>query len=151
MRVESTSNADAVREVSADQQQREAPEQPDSPDAADAPTADELTETREEGPPVEIEIDGAEPRKRLREDRLDRDLEDLVADYLEGELDRLNDFVRAFDKRFDFQVHEQADEYFVQVWDIVEAELIREIPPEDMLDLATRLDEMIGIIFDEHR
>ena len=151
MRVESTSNADAVREVSADEQQREAPEQPDSPDAADAPTADELTETREEGPPVEIEIDGAEPRKRLREDRLDRDLEDLVADYLEGELDRLNDFVRAFDKRFDFQVHEQADEYFVQVWDIVEDELIREIPPEDMLDLAARLDEMIGIIFDEHR
>ncbi|SDL67865.1 flagellar protein FlaG [Halarsenatibacter silvermanii] len=157
MRVESTSNTEAVREASSNPQQREAqdtqdaPQSPESPDAADAPTAEDLTETREQEAPVELEIDGVEPRRRLREDRLDRDLDDLVADYLEGELDRLNDFVRAFDKRFDFQIHEESNDYFIQVWDIVEDELIREIPPEDVLDLAARLDEMIGIIFDERR
>ncbi len=146
MRVEPTANVDAAREVSS-----ERPEGTVSSDAASAPTAEELTATREEGSPVELEIESARPRRRLRESRLDRDLDDLVADYLEGELDRLNDFVRAFDKRFDFQVHEQAEQYIVQVWDVVEDELIREIPPEDVLDLAARLDEMIGIIFDERR
>ncbi len=145
MRVEPTANVDAAREVSS-----ERPERRVSSEAASAPTAEELTATREEGPPVDLE-QTARPRRRLRENRLDRDLSDLVEDYLEGELDRLNDFVRAFDKRFDFQVHEGAGDYFVQVWDVVEDELIREIPPEDVLDLAARLDEMIGIIFDEHR
>ena len=48
-----------------------------------------------------------------------------------------------------FSVHETTGRTVVRVVDKETDRLIREIPPEEFLNLAAKLDEMIGIIFDK--
>ena len=48
-----------------------------------------------------------------------------------------------------FSVHETTGRTIIRVVDKETEELIREVPPEEFLNLAARLDEMIGILFDK--
>ena len=48
-----------------------------------------------------------------------------------------------------FSVHEPTGRTMIRVVDKETEDLIREIPPEEFLDLAAKLDEMIGILFDK--
>jgi flagellar protein FlaG len=48
-----------------------------------------------------------------------------------------------------FSVHEGSGQMVVTVMDAQTGEVIREIPPSEQLNLAARLDEMIGLLFDQ--
>jgi flagellar protein FlaG len=48
-----------------------------------------------------------------------------------------------------FKVHSDSGKIMVTVKDETTGDVIREIPPAEILDLATRLEEMIGLIFDQ--
>ncbi len=48
-----------------------------------------------------------------------------------------------------FHVHQASGKVVVTVTDEATGKVIREIPPRDALDLAERLDEMIGLLFDQ--
>lgn len=48
-----------------------------------------------------------------------------------------------------FSVHEGSGDVLVTVTDATSGEVIREIPPSEVLDLAARMDEMIGLLFDQ--
>ena len=55
----------------------------------------------------------------------------------------------AHDVDLKFTVHEASDTIMVSVKDGSTGKVIREIPPSEMLNLAARLDEMAGLIFDQ--
>ena len=48
-----------------------------------------------------------------------------------------------------FSVHEASGEIMVTVRDETSGEVIREIPPSETLDLAAKLGEMVGLLFDQ--
>jgi flagellar protein FlaG len=48
-----------------------------------------------------------------------------------------------------FSVNETSGRTVVTVTDAQTGEVIREIPPSEQLNLAARLDEMIGLLFDQ--
>jgi flagellar protein FlaG len=48
-----------------------------------------------------------------------------------------------------FSVHDATGRTMITVVDKATETLIREIPPEDFLNLSAKIDEMIGIIFDK--
>ena len=48
-----------------------------------------------------------------------------------------------------FLVHEASGEIVVTVMEECTGEVIREIPPSEILDLAAKVDAMIGLIFDQ--
>lgn len=48
-----------------------------------------------------------------------------------------------------FAVQGESGQVMVIVSDETTGEVIREIPPHEVLDLASRLEEMIGLLFDE--
>jgi flagellar protein FlaG len=48
-----------------------------------------------------------------------------------------------------FTVHEASGEIMVTVREESTGEVIREIPPSEMLDLAAKLGEMVGLLFDQ--
>ena len=48
-----------------------------------------------------------------------------------------------------FSVHEDTGRTMVRVVNKDTDRLIREIPPEEVLDLAAKLEEMIGMVFDK--
>jgi flagellar protein FlaG len=51
--------------------------------------------------------------------------------------------------RLDFGVHEDTNLVMVQVVDSNTNEVIREIPPESRLDAMARIQEFVGLLFDE--
>jgi len=48
-----------------------------------------------------------------------------------------------------FSVNEASGRTVVTVTDAQTGEVIREIPPSEQLNLAARLEEMIGLLFDQ--
>lgn len=49
----------------------------------------------------------------------------------------------------EFTVHEASGEIMVTVTEESTGEVVREIPPSEALNLAAKLDAMIGLIFDQ--
>ena len=48
-----------------------------------------------------------------------------------------------------FSVHEETERIRVTVFDKETGEMIREVPQQDVLDLMVKIDEMMGILFNE--
>ncbi|HEY8417197.1 MAG TPA: flagellar protein FlaG [Limnochordales bacterium] len=63
--------------------------------------------------------------------------------------DGLNRTLEAVDKRLKFLVHEETDRIYVKVIDEETGEVIREIPPEKILDLVGHIQKLIGLLIDE--
>lgn len=68
---------------------------------------------------------------------------------LEEKVKQLNETVEIFHKRIHFQIHEETNRIMVQVIEKATDEVISEIPPEKILDLVARIEEMIGLLVDE--
>ncbi|OUM94426.1 MAG: hypothetical protein BAA04_07460 [Firmicutes bacterium ZCTH02-B6] len=68
---------------------------------------------------------------------------------LERIADGLNRTLEAVDRRLKFLVHEETERIYVQVIDKETGEVIREIPPEKILDLVGQLQKLIGLLIDE--
>ncbi|NLC69666.1 MAG: flagellar protein FlaG [Clostridiaceae bacterium] len=62
-----------------------------------------------------------------------------------------NKAVSIASRRFEYSIHEKTKEIMVKVIDAETEEVIREIPPEKILDLVAMIWEMIGLIVDERR
>ncbi|MFS8524390.1 MAG: flagellar protein FlaG, partial [Limnochordales bacterium] len=64
-------------------------------------------------------------------------------------VDGLNQALQAANKRLQFLVHETTGRIYVKVIDRETEEVIREIPPEKILDLVGRIQELVGLLVDE--
>ena len=65
-----------------------------------------------------------------------------VAEKTQAFLDDLN-------IRLDFEVYEETGDMVVRVFNRATEELIREIPPEDLLQLHKKIVELRGVLFDK--
>src|SRR5690625_6484270 len=61
----------------------------------------------------------------------------------------LNDSAQWTQKRLRFTIHSDTERLMVLVLDAQTDEVLRELPPEDMLNLVARVREFIGLLFDE--
>lgn len=68
---------------------------------------------------------------------------------LEESIEDINKAVEALHKDLRFQVHEKSKRLMVEVIDLVRNEVIKEIPPRQLLDMLGRIREMVGLIIDE--
>lgn len=57
------------------------------------------------------------------------------------------DFV-VYDRRFEFSIHDVTRQIMVKIIDVNTDEVIRELPPEKILDMVAALWEVAGIIVD---
>ena len=70
------------------------------------------------------------------------ELEELVAD-----VQKNISWIAGVDLQF--SVHEASGKVMVTVTDKATGEVVREIPPSEFLDLSVRIEQMIGLIFNE--
>lgn len=61
----------------------------------------------------------------------------------------VNKALNTYDRKLEFSVHEATNLISVKVIDTNTDEIIREIPPEKILDMVAKLWEMAGIIVDK--
>ncbi len=66
-------------------------------------------------------------------------------------IERANKSLAGTNRKFEVSVHEKTNDIMVKVINTESNEVIREIPPEKILDLVAKLWELAGIIVDERR
>lgn len=71
----------------------------------------------------------------------------IGGDRIESLADALDQFIQTSQRDLHIQVHEGTGRVMVQVIAKSDGKVIREIPPEELLNLAARIDEMVGILF----
>ncbi|HZJ76110.1 MAG TPA: flagellar protein FlaG [Oscillospiraceae bacterium] len=64
-------------------------------------------------------------------------------------VDRANKSFQPFDRRFEISIHEKTRSVMIKVINSINDEVIREIPPEKVLDMVAHMLEVAGIIVDE--
>ena len=64
-------------------------------------------------------------------------------------VDETNRIIFGDTEKFEFRVHERTGRFMVKLVDNETDEIIREIPPEKILDLIANIWEMVGILVDE--
>jgi flagellar protein FlaG len=66
-------------------------------------------------------------------------------------LEKLKTIGDIFNRRLDFEVDEDTKRVIVKVIDTRTDKVIKEIPPEQLVQLAAKIQEMIGLLVDEER
>lgn len=84
----------------------------------------------------------------LNRGRVGKDNRQEQIDVLVKAVDDTNRALEGYNRRFEITVHEGTNAVMVKVIDTATEEVIREIPPEKILDMVAALWEMAGIIID---
>jgi flagellar protein FlaG len=77
------------------------------------------------------------------------ELGDSKARELRQSVENLNGIARNLRKNLRFQVFEETGELFVQVVDSDTGEVIKSIPPLELLETLYRISEAVGLLIDE--
>lgn len=62
--------------------------------------------------------------------------------------DRLRVNLRTFDKQFRYELHSTTRRLIIRVIDTETSEIIREVPPEEALNLTARMQDTAGFLLD---
>lgn len=73
----------------------------------------------------------------------------LSEDKIISTIEKANKEFTAFDRRFEFSIHESTKQIMVKIIDVNTNEIIRELPPEKVLDIVAKRWKEAGIIVDE--
>ena len=94
------------------------------------------------GKPAPVEPRTADSQPREKEPgRVDHATAEKIAEAIQN-------FVSTMDVKLNFQVHDDTGTVMVRVINQESGDVIREIPPSQILDLAAKIDRMIGALFD---
>ncbi|MBP1947976.1 flagellar protein FlaG [Virgibacillus litoralis] len=77
------------------------------------------------------------------------DEEVINTDKVRTVVDKLNEFTESLRTDLKFEYHEKLNEYYVTVVNPLTDEVIKEIPPKNMLDMYAAMAEFMGILVDE--
>ncbi len=89
------------------------------------------------GDPVESDKDILKPGYKKR--------------FVNDAIKRLKHAGDIFNRRLDFRIDEATKRIVVKVIDTETDKVIKEIPPEQLIKLAAKIQEMIGLLVDEER
>ena len=64
-------------------------------------------------------------------------------------VDEINEALHYMNERLEFSVHEATNRIMVRVLDRETEEVLREIPPEQILHLVAKLWELVGLLVDK--
>ena len=68
---------------------------------------------------------------------------------LERAIDDTNKIILNKDERFEFKIHDGTNRIMVKLVDNKTGDVIKEIPPEKILDLVASIWDLVGILVDE--
>lgn len=96
----------------------------------------------EESPQTEFKDD----KTRTKEEKLKEIV--FSKEELQKKVDEINEYVLGYNAQFSFKVHEGTGRTFVRMIDMQTHDVIKEIPPERMLDVVAGIWDLMGIAVD---
>lgn len=85
----------------------------------------------------------------LNQQELQQRKHDLEKNELEKAVEQTNRIIFKDDNRFEFKVHERTGRMMVKLINKETDEVVKEIPPEKILDLVASIWDLVGILVDE--
>lgn len=99
-------------------------------------------------PPIESQVDAA--RKVANRSREQEALQQpATVTGVQEAVDEINKVLHYMNERLEFSIHEATNRVMVRVLDRETDEVLREIPPEQILDLVAKLQELVGLLVDK--
>jgi len=98
-----------------------------------------------------VTVDGSPPNvtaESLRSE-LSQLQETLSAEFFDKFIQEANARLFPTNRKFNYDFHEATNRIVVRIVDSETDEIIREIPPEKILNVAEKMLELVGVIFDE--
>lgn len=80
---------------------------------------------------------------------IQKDNSGLNQERLQQAIDESNKLLFSNNRRFEFRMHERTKHVMVKLVDKETDEVIKEIPPEKILDLIASIWDLVGILVDE--
>ncbi|WP_456432691.1 flagellar protein FlaG [Thermosulfuriphilus sp.] len=68
---------------------------------------------------------------------------------LERLAESIEEYLRHLDFKIEFSVHQETDQIVVKVVDPKTGQVIRQIPPEELLKIQEKLHELTGLLFEK--
>jgi flagellar protein FlaG len=99
-----------------------------------------------------IPIDIFDESKLKSEEENDKKAEELTKKETTEMVKNVNEMVKLVNAKLEFSVHEETDRIMIRVVDTQTKDLIKEIPPEKVLNASAKFRDMlhlIGILMDE--
>ncbi len=99
---------------------------------------------------LEMQIEGEHRDNRpSAEERLSSPNLEMTREQLEKTVRGLNNFLEPSHTSLKFVLHEELERYYVKLIDVETEEVIREIPPEKILDMYASILKFVGLLVDE--
>ena len=76
-------------------------------------------------------------------------LKEITNEKISRIAEAMDSYVQSIQRELKIQVHEGTGDIMVRVTSQDNGKVIREIPPKELLDLAARVEELAGTLFDE--
>ena len=90
-------------------------------------------------------------KEPLRGEKYRENAEEVSDDFVKKAVDKVNHTFEIQKRSLRFQIHDRLNEVIVEVIDSETKEVIREIPPEKLLDMFASMLELAGLLVDEKR
>ncbi len=97
------------------------------------------------GRPAAGEAEPAQQEKAVEETTKSK----LTAEQIEESMKALNDRAKRYDISLRFRIDREISRIIVTVFDKTNDEVIRQVPPEDLVELSKRIIKMTGLIFND--
>lgn len=75
----------------------------------------------------------------------------ITSENAQNVVDTLNSAAKSVEKKVSFSYHEETNSIIFQIKDSKTNEVIREVPPREMIRLLEHIHEMMGVFIDESR
>lgn len=89
---------------------------------------------------------GETEKSRLSQDAAQRETRDKIERIAQA----MDNYVKSTERDLEIQVHQATGNIMVKVISKEDGRIVREIPPEEMLNLAAKMEQMVGFLFDEN-
>lgn len=75
--------------------------------------------------------------------------EEMTVEELQQAVAQMNEHVLGVNAQFEYRIHEGTDRIMVKLVDTESRSVIREIPPEKMLDMVAEIWKQVGLVVDK--
>ncbi|MDO9536597.1 MAG: flagellar protein FlaG [Bacillota bacterium] len=106
--------------------------------------------------PVVQESERQDPKQKQHQKVLNSEQKVLEWDRthmedLQDAVEKVNITAQAFNTGLRFSIHEESERVMVEVYNRADNEVIREIPPEKLLNLVAQIQTVLGLFVDQRR
>ncbi len=95
---------------------------------------------------IESQVDAA---RRVANGSREQEPQPVTVTGVQDAVEEINKVLHYMNERLEFSVHEATNRVMVRVLDRETDEVLREIPPEQILDLVAKLQELVGLLVDK--